>query len=70
MYTPEKQAEGKAFLQQAASTRVTTAAILDSLFNPRPRTRYPVAAVGPVPAGLLTFNAYFLPDRVTDWMMQ
>ncbi|GAB5033032.1 short-chain dehydrogenase reductase sdr [Nannochloropsis oceanica] len=70
MYTPEKQAEGKAFLQQAASTRVTTAAILDSLFNPRPRTRYPVAAVGPVPAGLLTFNAYFLPDRITDWMMQ
>jgi hypothetical protein len=57
-------------MQLAASTRVTTAAILDSLLQPRPRARYPVAQVGLVPAGLVTLNAYFLPDRVTDWMMQ
>jgi short-subunit dehydrogenase len=47
----------------------TTAAILHALQSSRPKTRYPVANVGPFPAWIVARLSSILPDRVFDLLV-
>ena len=44
----------------------TTPAILDAIMSPRPLARYPVAWAAGFPAGVITWAAGVLPDRIMD----
>ena len=50
----------------AAGPEVTTNAIMHALTNPKPQARYVVATVKGVPAPIVTWLAYLLPDRIQD----
>jgi len=48
----------------AATT--TSAAILDAIVSPTPRTRYAVASAAGMPAALIVWLVWLLPDRMVD----
>lgn len=54
----------------APGPEVTSAAILDALRNPKPKTRYVVANVKHFPAWTLTTLAWLLPDRIKDLIVK
>lgn len=54
----------------APGPEVTSAAILDALTNPKPKTRYVVANVKHFPAWTLTTLAWLLPDRIKDMIVK
>eukprot|EP00037_Helgoeca_nana_P013762 m.127214 g.127214 ORF g.127214 m.127214 type:complete len:319 (+) comp22215_c0_seq1:37-993(+) len=50
----------------ASPPDVTTNAIVDALTSAQPKTRYVVANVGGIPAWIVTWIAYLLPDNIQD----
>lgn len=66
----EKKEEDNEQIQRTAdSPIVSSEAIAHALLNPFPRTRYVVANAKGVPAWLLDWVIWFLPDRAVDSML-
>ena len=66
---PQAIEKRKKFLAKADSPIVTSEAIYHAVTNPRPRTRYPVANFGGIPAYLLVFALAFIPDGLQDYIL-
>jgi len=47
----------------------TSAAILDALQSPKPRTRYAVASAAGLPASVIVWLVWLLPDRMADLIL-
>jgi short-subunit dehydrogenase len=53
-------------LRLADEPTVTTAAIIDAISSKYPQTRYPVANANGIPATVISWLVWALPDRVLD----
>lgn len=55
--------------RKADQPTVTSSAIAHALMSPYPRTRYPVASAGGMPAWVVAWLAWILPDRLQDKLL-
>lgn len=69
LYSKARDAMKATHLAKASSTACTSNAIHHALTSPTPKTRYPVANSGGVPAPLVTLSSYLFPDRLTDYLL-
>ena len=69
LFSAARDAMKAAHLKRASSTACTSNAIHHALTSPTPKTRYPVANSGGVPAPIVTLSSYLFPDRLTDWLL-
>ncbi len=65
-YSPEKEAVVMKDLEEAEDPSVTSAAIVSALTDKYPKTRYAVAKGYGLPASVLRFLNWILPDRLQD----
>lgn len=70
LYSEQKTAQSARFVARASPTSTTSTAILHALTSPTPKTRYPVANSGGVPAPIVTLSSHIFPDRLTDYLLQ
>lgn len=69
LYTPEKLAKKKEELSMADEPTVTSRVIEHAIVSSKPKTRYVVANVGGVPAAVLDWVVWALPDRAVDILL-
>lgn len=55
-------------VEKASEPIVTSDAILHAISSAQPQTRYTVANVGGIPASILEWVIWILPDRVIDML--
>jgi hypothetical protein len=65
-YRPDQAAKRAKQIAKASPPSVTTDAIDHALFSPYPSTRYVVANFDGLPAAVLVWLAWVLPDRIQD----
>lgn len=65
-YTPERAAARAWEIAHASDPIVVSEAMLHALTSAQPQTRYVVATTMGLPASVLTFVAWLLPDRIVD----
>lgn len=69
LYTKARAAMKADCVRKASPTSATSSAILHALTSPTPKTRYPVANSGGVPAPIVLISAALFPDRLTDYLL-
>ena len=69
LFTEKKLAAKRKDLTLADEPTVTTRVIEDAIVSATPQTRYVVANVGGVPAAVLNWIVWLVPDRVADVML-
>ena len=69
-YSEAKTAKRRASLANADEPVVTTQVIEDAIVNPRPQSRYTVAKAEGLPATILTWIVWLLPDRLEDFVLK
>ena len=68
LFNEKSKAMRRTHIEKASDPIVTSEAILHAISSPYPHTRYVVANVAGIPAKLLAWVIWALPDRVIDLM--
>lgn len=70
LFTPEKKQKKLKTLTSGDSPQVTTDVIAHSVMSKNPKSRYVVASVNGIPAWIMGWLMWALPDRMRDFLME
>jgi NAD(P)-dependent dehydrogenase (short-subunit alcohol dehydrogenase family) len=70
LFTPEKRQKKLKTMTSGDSPQVTTDAIAHSVMDKNPKSRYVVASVNGIPAWVLGWLMWALPDRLRDFFIE